>query len=85
MKKLNDFVARFGTDRVLHFLVAAWFVSQFEIFGIWWVILSLPIVFGLSILKEKKFDESADKKDIIFAMAGAIFEFLSYILRSWIF
>jgi hypothetical protein len=75
MKLTDKLVEKFGHDKLLHFLVAAWVVSVCSSYGVGciaWIIIIL-----LSIIKEKIFDDYSDTKDII---AGALGGFVSLLL-----
>ena len=75
MKLTDKLVEKFGHDKLLHFLVAAWVVSVCSLYGVGciaWIIIIL-----LSIIKEKIFDDYADTKDII---AGTLGGFVSLLL-----
>ena len=84
IKFLNNLVEKVGIDRVLHFLVGALILAQFECFGLNLVLLSFLIVFIIAFTKEK-IDTYFDWKDIGFTMLGAFVEFISFILRTLIF
>lgn len=85
MKKLNELVTKVGVDKILHALVGALIVAQFEVFGTMLVIVSMFLVFGLSYLKERLLDETFDWWDIVFGMAGAIAEVVSFMIRTRLF
>lgn len=75
MKLTDKLIEKFGHDKLLHFLVAAWVVSVCSLYGvecIAWIIIIL-----LSIIKEKIFDDYSDTKDII---AGTLGGFVSLLL-----
>ena len=78
MKLTDKIVKKFGHDKLLHFLVAAWVVSVCSLYGVGciaWIIIIL-----LSIIKEKIFDDYSDIKDII---AGALGGFASLLLSTF--
>lgn len=87
---INKIVSLVGTDKVIHFLVGALIVSQFEVFaakpsGWIWPFIGIILVGLLSFAKEKWLDETFDIKDIWAALLGAFLELWSLIIRMWFF
>lgn len=73
-----------GTDKLLHFLVGALIVSQFEVFEWYWPLIGLVVVVVLSVIKEL-LDDKFDFADILFAFGGGLVELWSLAIRTWIF
>lgn len=87
MKVLDDFMAKVGTDKVLHFLLGALicafisFVVILQECVIDWHVLSYPFiglvaVLFLSVIKEM-FDDKADWMDVIWSVAGCVWVFIA--------
>lgn len=85
MKLTDKIVSRYGQDKVLHFLVGAWIVAQFDDYGLFWGILALLVVSGLGYAKERWLDKSADWEDVKFAAIGGIVELAFYTIRTIVF
>lgn len=85
MKLTDWFVNRFGTDKMLHFLVGALIVSMLSYFGWLGIIGATILVFILSIIKEKYLDTFFDKGDIKSAMLGCMLSVLVYVLFTLLF
>ena len=84
MKILNKLASYIGVDKILHFLVGALIVAQFEIFEWYWVLIAIGIVAVLSVVKEF-LDSEFDWKDIFAAMCGAFTQLFILILKMWFF
>jgi uncharacterized membrane protein len=89
-KFIDKIVNYFTSDKVLHFLVGALIVAQFEVFaanpsGWFWPFIGVILVAVLSFLKEKYLDDEFDLKDIWAALAGAFIEVWLLIIRMWFF
>lgn len=81
MKMLDTLISRIGVDKLLHFLLFAWVVSEAKAFGIhaMWVAYWLMAV--LSIAKEMWLDDKGDMKDVLYGAAGGgVSVILSYLL-----
>lgn len=81
MKIVNNFLAKVGTDKVLHFLVCALFVAYASMLGVeymWGALILSPIV---SIFKEVA-DGRFDFKDIIAGIIGSVFSVAMYWLMQ---
>lgn len=77
MKITDKLVEKFGYDKLLHFLVAAWAVSEFKIYGIGIACIAWILIVILSWIKEEFLDGHADARDIF---AGALGGFISLLL-----
>lgn len=89
MKIVDKIINYFEVSRVLHYLVAAYILSQFEIFAIdpnkwWYMLVGTGVVLILSIIKEL-LDKKFDVGDIIFAMFGCFTEMFILIIKMWFF
>jgi len=83
MKLTDKIVSRYGQDKVLHFLVGAWIVAQFDDYGIIIGLLSLVPVGVLAYAKER-LDAKADNGDIIASVVGGVCELVLFAVRSLI-
>lgn len=80
MKLTDNLVNKFGADKLLHFLVAAWIVSEAKIYGTAAMLITTVIVLLLSVIKEVKLDSYASANDVLAAMCGCITSIGLYIL-----
>ena len=74
MKLTDKLVNKFGYDKLLHFFVAAWLVSECKAFGIIAGFIGWIAVIVLSVVKEHFLDGELDSMD---ACAAAYGGFLS--------
>lgn len=74
MKLTDKLVNKFGYDKLLHFFVAAWLVSECKAFGMIAAIFGWVAVIILSVVKEHILDGEPDSMD---ACAAAYGGFLS--------
>lgn len=79
MKLTDKLVEMVGVDKLLHFFVAAWIVSECKAYGIGVGCIAWITVVILSVIKEKVFDNHVDAKDIF---AGALGGFTSLVLQT---
>jgi hypothetical protein len=80
MKLTNSLVEKFGTDKLLHFLVTSWLVSEAKYFGTIPMILIFILVIVLGFIKEFILDEKFDLHDIIASFLGGLISVILYIL-----
>lgn len=94
MKILDDFLAKVGTDKVLHFLGGGFICSLITFVVIlqeplvsWEKVSAVTIgavfVLIISILKELLLDDKPDWKDIWAAMLGSLLVYLAVALGVW--
>lgn len=77
MKIVDKFLAKVGTDKVLHFLVGALFVAWASMLGVeytWGALVLLPII---CIFKEA-IDDTASFKDISAGILGGVASVVVY-------
>ena len=82
MSKINNFLfenPNIGIDKVLHFVVAAWFVSEFKIYGITPMMLSFLFISILAFIKEKYMDSVFSTRDFLFSVVGGFTSIILYI------
>ena len=72
MKLVNNIIEKFGTDKVLHFLVGGWITSIFSPFGWVGIIIGITLTLILSLIKEQFLDSFFDWKDICAASIGSV-------------
>lgn len=77
MKLIDKLVEKVGVDKLLHFFVAAWLVSECKAFGIGVGCIAWIVVVVLSWIKEDFLDDYADARDIF---AGAFGGFVSLLI-----
>lgn len=75
---------RVGGDRVLHFMIGALIVAQFEYFSFQLVLISIILVFTLSLIKEFT-GERFDWYDILATMLGALFQLGVFVIKFKLF
>lgn len=95
MKILDDFLAKVGTDKVLHFLGGGFICSLISFVVIlqeptltWWqkisaVTIGAVFVLVISILKELLLDDKPGWKDVWAAMLGSLLVYLAVALGVW--
>jgi hypothetical protein len=79
MRLTDKLVENVGVDKLLHFFVAAWLVSECKAFGIGVGCIAWIVVVVLSWIKEDFFDEQVDARDIF---TGALGGFISIALMT---
>jgi hypothetical protein len=77
MNKLNSWIEKIGADKLLHFFVAAWMVSECKAYGIGVGCIAWIVVVVLSWIKEDFLDDQVDARDIF---AGALGGFISLLI-----
>lgn len=77
MKLTDKLVEKVGVDKLLHFFVAAWLVSECKAYGIGVGCIAWIVVVVLSWIKEDFLDDYADARDIF---AGAFGGFVSLLI-----
>lgn len=76
---INNTVDRYGYDKALHFLVAAFLTSAATPFGIWAAIAMAALVMALSYLKERCMDPEFNIDDILFSLYGCLTSIVVYL------
>lgn len=80
MKSQNEFLEKYGVDKVLHFLVGSLIVAMASSIGHVFLgftgflvasFLMIPVVYAVSYYKEKRLDDHFDALDIKAVMLGA--------------
>ena len=95
MKILDDFIAKFGHDKVMHFLggglicaIISFVVILQESGMLWWqqigsVTIGAVFVLMISVIKEILFDDKPDWWDIGAAAFGCLLVYASVGLGTW--
>lgn len=81
MRIIDKFLAKVGTDKVLHFLVGALFVAWASMLGVlymWGALILLPFI---CIFKEVA-DDSGSFKDVVAGIIGGISSVVIYWLMQ---
>lgn len=71
MKLTNLIVKKFGSDKLLHFLIAGWGAQIGTLINIPCGIIIALIIILLNWVKEKYWDSAFDIKDLVAAILGA--------------
>ena len=74
MRMTDKLIDKIGYDKLLHFFVAAWLVSEYKAFGIIAGFIGWIAVIVLSVVKEHSLDDKPEPMD---ACAAAYGGFLS--------
>lgn len=77
---VDNIVNKFGTDKVLHYILGGWIVSAATPLGWWFVLAALLFLFIISVFKEYVLDSEVDWGDIKFAMFGGTTSTLIYLI-----
>ena len=70
MKLTDKLVEKIGVDKMLHFFVAAWLVSECKAFGIEVGCIAWIVVVMLAFVKEKWLDDFLDARDLLWSALG---------------
>lgn len=82
MQTINKLIEKVGIDKLVHFFVGAWFVSEFKVFQEpLYVGLAFVFITILAYLKEELFDKEFTFMDIWFSMAGGMMSILLYVVQ----
>ena len=84
MRLTDKLVEKIGADKLLHFFVAAWLVSECKAFGIVAAFFSWIAVIILSAIKEHFFDDEPEPMDACAAAYGGFVSLLIGVLKCFI-
>ena len=84
MKLTDKLVEKVGADRLLHFFVAAWLVSECKAFGIIAGFFGWIAVIILSAVKEHFLDDEPEPMDACAAAYGGFVSLLIGVLKCFI-
>lgn len=80
MEFTNKLVEKYGTDKLLHFLVGAWLMAEAKVSHNMFIIgMMFLFIVVISFIKEKYLDESFDGQDLMFGTIGAGLSLLLYV------
>ena len=82
MKLTDKLVEKIGADKLLHFFVAAWLVSECKAFGIIAAFFGWIAVIILSAVKEHFLDDEPEPMDACAAAYGGIVSLLIGVLEG---
>ena len=80
MKLTDRLVEKVGVDKLLHFFIAAWLVSECKAYGVAPMLLGFVVIVLLAIVKECVLDKTGDYKDVLCSMLGGVFSILLFIV-----
>lgn len=83
MKLTDKLVEKVGADKLLHFFVSAWLVSECKAFGIIAGFFGWIVVIVLSAIKEHFLDDEPEPMDACAAAYGGFLSLLIGVLK-WI-
>lgn len=70
MKLTDKLVEKIGYDKMLHFLLASWFVSECKAYGIGVGCIAWIVIVVLAFVKEKWLDDFFDARDLLWSAFG---------------
>jgi hypothetical protein len=82
MKLTDKLIEKIGADKLLHFFVAAWLVSECKAFGIIAAFFGWIVVIILSAIKEHFLDDEPEPMDGCAAAYGGIVSLLIGVLEG---
>ena len=80
MKITDKLIDKFGSDKLLHFLVAGWLTQIATLLGFPCTIIVICLILLFSIIKEKLWDSTFDLKDIYAAILGSFVALLLLVI-----
>ena len=84
MKLTDKLGKKVGVDKLLHFFISAWVVSECKAFGIGVGCIAWIVVVVLSWVKEDFLDDHVDARDIFAGALGGFVSLLIGILKCFI-
>ena len=84
MKLTDKLIEKIGADKLLHFFVAAWLVSECKAFGIIAGFFGWIAVIILSAVKEHFLDDEPEPMDACAAAYGGVVSLLIGVLKCFI-
>lgn len=82
MKLTDKLVEKIGVDKMLHFFVAAWLVSECKAYGVAPMLLGFVAVILFSVVKECVLDKTVDYKDLLCSILGGVFPIILFIVGN---
>lgn len=81
---MNARLMRYGIDKAMHFLVAAFLTSVVSPLGLYAMLVMFFVITIASYFKEKYMDTIYTVDDIKFSMYGSIVSIILYLPISWL-
>lgn len=82
MKLTDKLVEKIGYDKMLHFLLAAWFVSECKAYGIGVGCIAWVVIVVLAFVKEKWLDDFFDAKDLLWSALGGFASIILMVIND---
>jgi hypothetical protein len=82
MKLTDKLVEKIGADKLLHFFVAAWVVSECKAFGIGVGCIAWIVVMMLAFVKEKWLDDFLDASDMLWSTLGGFASLILMVIKD---
>lgn len=82
MKLTDKLVEKFGVDKLLHFFVAAWFVSECKAYGIGVGCIAWILIVVLAFVKEKWLDDFLDARDLLWSAFGGFASIILMVIKD---
>lgn len=82
MKFTDNLIKKFGVDKLLHFLVAAWVVAELKIYGVAFGCLGFIAILILAFAKEKWFDKEFSAEDFWYSACGGFASLALLVLKE---
>lgn len=79
IKKFNAWMEEVGVDKLLHFLLTAWLVSEAKVYGLFPMMMMFLALVVLGLLKERCWDEELDGEDLLWSVCGGLLSILLYV------
>lgn len=80
MRLVDTLINKFGSDKILHFLVGGYLTCLFGLFGWVGLVVGFIVTMFLEFAKEKWLDTVFDKKDFLATFAGSMVTIVIFIL-----
>lgn len=84
MKLTDKLVEKVGVDKLLHFFVAAWVVSECKAFGIGVGCIGFLVIVVLAFVKEKFLDKFFSASDFLYSALGGFVSLAFMVLKDYI-
>lgn len=82
MKLTDKLVNKFGYDKLLHFFVAAWFVSECKAYGIGVGCIAWIVIAFFAFVKEKWLDDFLDARDLLWSALGGFASIILMVIKD---
>jgi hypothetical protein len=82
MRLTDKLVEKVGVDKLLHFFVSAWVVSECKAYGIGVGCIAWVVVVLLAFVKEKWLDDFLDAKDMLWSALGGFASIVLMVIKD---